>query len=237
MSIFDSVKRWRAALQTATQRDEAATAQAGPSRSADLTHATGAMARGLETSAMEHTDAGRSSTPSTSLRHGDLRQEEQVPHDLYPVEAVYDGPERRLKPRTPPRRGTRVLVVDDSTTIVAVLRKMLQQNGYDTIEAYSAEDALELAKRERPDLIFLDIVLPGMDGFSALRTLRRDPETKPIPVIMISGNAQATEQFYVQRIGADDFMKKPFNRYEVFARVEQLLDEERVPRRKQLATA
>ncbi|NOT89165.1 MAG: response regulator [Lysobacter sp.] len=144
---------------------------------------------------------------------------------------LYEGPERREKPRGNVRPGTRVLIVDDSTTIVAVLRKMLQQNGFQTLEAYTAEDALELTRDLTPDLIFLDIVLPGMDGFAALRALRRQPSTKLVPIIMISGNVQATEQFYVQRIGADDFMKKPFSRPEVFARIDRLLDEEGVPRR------
>ncbi|MFZ5638316.1 MAG: response regulator [Pseudomonadota bacterium] len=148
-----------------------------------------------------------------------------------PVDDGYAGPERREKPRVKARPGTRVLIVDDSTTIVAVLRKMLQQNGYQTLEAYTAEEALELARDLVPDLIFLDIVLPGMDGFAALRALRREPATKQVPIIMISGNVQATEQFYVQRIGADDFMKKPFSRPEVFARIERLLDAEGVPRR------
>ncbi len=143
----------------------------------------------------------------------------------------YGGPERREKPRVNARSGTRVLIVDDSPTIVTVLRKLMQQNDYRTFEAYSAEEALELVQHERPDLIFLDIVLPGMDGFSALRALRRDPATKDVPIIMISGNAQATEQFYVQRIGADDFMKKPFSRAEVFARIERLVDADGIPRR------
>ncbi len=146
-------------------------------------------------------------------------------------EDLYGGPERRRRHRVNARPGTRVLIVDDSVTIVAVLRKMLQQNGYETLEAYTAEKALELIAQETPELVFLDIVLPGMDGFSALRAMRRHPVTKSVPIIMISGNAQATEQFYVQRIGADDFMKKPFTRAEVFARIERLLDEEGVPRR------
>jgi twitching motility two-component system response regulator PilH len=135
------------------------------------------------------------------------------------------GPqERREKPRVNAREGTRMLIVDDSPTIVAMLRKFLQQNGYQTLEAGDAEKGIEIARAERPDLIFLDIVLPGMNGFAALRQLRRDPATRDIPVIMISGNEQATEQFYAQRIGADDFMKKPFSRAEVFARIERLLD-------------
>ena len=65
----------------------------------------------------------------------------------------------------------------------------------------------------------------------ALRILRRDPATRDIPIIMISGNEQATEQFYAQRIGADDFMKKPFSRSEVFVRIERLLDHEKVLKR------
>jgi twitching motility two-component system response regulator PilH len=139
--------------------------------------------------------------------------------------------DRRLKQRRNARAGTRVLLVDDSPTIVALLRKLLRQNGYETLEAGDAETGIELARSEQPDLIFLDIVLPGMNGFAALRALRRDPLTKAIPIIMISGNVAATEQFYVQRIGADDFMKKPFSRAEVFSRIEVLLDVASVPRR------
>ena len=139
--------------------------------------------------------------------------------------------DRRLKLRRSARTGTRVLLVDDSPTIVALLRKLLQQNGYETLEAGDAETGIQLARDTQPDIIFLDIVLPGMNGFAALRALRRDPLTKAIPIIMISGNVAATEQFYVQRIGADDFMKKPFSRTEVFSRIELLLDAAHVPRR------
>ena len=147
-----------------------------------------------------------------------------------PAELDHEGPERRERNRRHARPGTRVLVIDDSPTIVALLKRMLQQNQLVVLEAFDAESGIEIARREVPDLIFLDIVLPGMDGFNALRTLRRDPITKHLPIIMISGNAQATEQFYVQRIGADDFMKKPFSRAEVFIRIEALLDEDFIPR-------
>ena len=147
------------------------------------------------------------------------------------AEASPSGPERREKMRLNARPGTRMLVIDDSATIVALLSRMLRQNGYTVLEAEDAEKGLEIARTQAPELIFLDIVLPGMDGFAALRQLRRDPLTRDVPVIMISGNEQATEQFYVHRIGADDFMKKPFARAEVFARIERLLDGEMVPRR------
>jgi CheY-like chemotaxis protein len=143
-----------------------------------------------------------------------------------------DKPERREKPRSPSREGTVVLVIDDSKTILALMRKMFAENGFVSLEALDAETGVEIARDKKPDLIFLDIVLPGMDGFAALRILRRDPITKGIPVIMISGNAEAAEQFYAQRIGADDFMKKPFSRPELFTRIERLFGGEDVMRRR-----
>ena len=130
--------------------------------------------------------------------------------------------ERRAVPRTGEPRDACILVVDDSATIRAVIGKMLAQNGHLVLKAADGEEALAVARRESPDLIFLDIVMPGMSGFAVLRALRHDPLTRDIPIVMISGNLQATEQFYVQRFGADDFMKKPFGRGEVFARIEHL---------------
>jgi DNA-binding response OmpR family regulator len=136
--------------------------------------------------------------------------------------------DRRKTERMHAREGLRVLIIDDSATIVAVLSKLMRQNGYEPIGAGDAEQGLEIAMRDVPDLIFLDIVLPGMNGFAALRALRRESITRDIPIIMISGNAQATEQFYAQRIGADDFMKKPFGRAEVFSRIEELVQSGRL---------
>lgn len=146
-------------------------------------------------------------------------------------EPEVESTDRRVKERRNAAPGTRVLIIDDSATIVALLRRMMRQNDLVTLEAGDAEAGIEIARSEVPDLIFLDIVLPGMNGFAALRALRRDPVTRDVPIIMISGNEQATEEFYVQRIGADDFMKKPFSRAEVFARIERLLDDEQKPRR------
>lgn len=140
--------------------------------------------------------------------------------------------ERRRRPRVNARDGTRVLIIDDSPTIAVALRKMLGSVGFVPLHAPDAEKGVEMARQELPDLIFLDIVLPGMNGFAALRTLRRDAQTREIPVIVMSGNEKATEQFFGTRIGADDFMKKPFSRLEVFSRIEQLLDEDLVPRRR-----
>lgn len=139
--------------------------------------------------------------------------------------------ERRKNKRRNARHDTRALIVDDSPTVVFALKKILHSAGFITLEAGDAESGIELARAEVPDLIFLDIILPNANGFAALRALRKDPATAHIPVIMISGNEQATELFFGSRIGADDFMKKPFSRFEVFARIERLLDENMVPRR------
>jgi DNA-binding response OmpR family regulator len=156
----------------------------------------------------------RHDTPATTL---------QIPDETL---SGYDPTtERRRRTRLNPRPGTRALIIDDSPTIVAALRKILRSSGIETLQALTAEVGLEIAFREKPDLIFLDIILPGMNGFAALRQMRRDARTGNIPIIMISGNEQATEQYYASRIGADDFMKKPFSRHEVFARIELLLDE------------
>ena len=212
MSIFDSVRRWR---DTIRGRETPVDAVPAP--------VPAPLPQRPPTPTPEELDALADAATPEALVEAALAP---------PMDSdLYEGPERREKPRSNVRPGTRVLIVDDSTTIVAVLRKMLQQNGFQTLEAYTAEDALEMTRDLTPDLIFLDIVLPGMDGFAALRALRREPATKQVPIIMISGNLQATEQFYVQRIGADDFMKKPFSRPEVFARIDRLLDEEGIPRR------
>jgi len=136
--------------------------------------------------------------------------------------------ERRRRTRTHPRFGTTILIVDDSSTVVFALRRMLEQNGYLTLSAFDAESALQLARTHRPDLIFMDVVLPGMNGFEATRLLRKAPETMETPIIVMSGNQMATERFWVVRIGANDFMIKPFTRRDVFERVERLLNRSQV---------
>jgi CheY-like chemotaxis protein len=158
------------------------------------------------------------------------------PEPALPVQPVSaagstGSPERRRKRRLNPLPGTRVLIIDDSPTIVAALRRMLMQARLEIFGAADGQNGLEAAFRHSPDLILLDIVMPGINGFNVLRALRRDERTRNIPVIMMSGNEQATEEFYVQRIGADGFMKKPFSRAEVFTRIERLLDGGLVPRR------
>lgn len=143
--------------------------------------------------------------------------------------------ERREDERLRASLGARVLVVDDSATIRAVLGKMLAQDSYEVLVAADGESAVTLARAQLPDLIFLDIVLPGISGFAVLRALRRDSRTRTTPIVMMSGNQQATEQFYVQRFGADGFVKKPFGRADVFHAIRALVQAGRMPGRVEAA--
>lgn len=159
-----------------------------------------------------------------------------VPAEPAPARAPVISIERRVRKRVDARRGTSVLIIDDSKTMVVALNRMLQTGGFLIAEAFDGETGVAIARSQRPDLIFLDIVMPGMNGFAALRALRRAPALQDVPVIMMSGNEHATEQFFGGRIPADDFMKKPFSRLEVFARIEGLLDERLVPQRRRVAS-
>jgi CheY-like chemotaxis protein len=145
------------------------------------------------------------------------------------------GSQDQQHPRT--SRGARMLVVDDSPTICAVLGKMLRSEGYEVLSATDGSKAIEIARDKRPALIFLDVVMPGMNGFRVLKKLRQDPLTAGIPIVMISGSQQASEQFYLQRCGADDFMKKPFDRDDVAERIGQLISAGRLPLRETLGAA
>jgi twitching motility two-component system response regulator PilH len=139
--------------------------------------------------------------------------------------------ERRLQPRINPREGTRILVIDDSATILAAMKRFLESAHCVFLGALDAKMGMEVALTQKPELIFLDIVMPGINGFAALRALRKNARTRDTPIIMMSGNEQAKALFFGAHIGADDFMRKPFSRFEVFGRIARLLDEERAPRR------
>ena len=125
--------------------------------------------------------------------------------------------------KTPFPSGVRVLVVDDSKTFQYSTHKMLKQAGVETLQALDGELGLKMARRFKPELILMDVVMPGINGFQATRELHRDPETKDIPVIIVSGNAEATEQFWVLKVGAVDFMSKPFTRKELMEKLNRYL--------------
>ena len=102
-----------------------------------------------------------------------------------------------------------ILVVDDSPTEVHVIRTALERHGYKTAAAADGAEGVRLAKSMKPDLIFMDIVMPGVNGYQATRALANDPETKRIPVIMVTSKSQETDRIWGMRQGADDYLVKP----------------------------
>jgi twitching motility two-component system response regulator PilH len=103
----------------------------------------------------------------------------------------------------------KVLVVDDSPTERFFLTDLLRKNGYEVITADSGEKGVSLAKTELPDLVLMDVVMPGLNGFQATRQLSRDPSTQNIPVIMCTTKGQETDRVWGMRQGAVEYVVKP----------------------------
>ncbi len=121
-----------------------------------------------------------------------------------------------------------VLTVDDSKDIQALLRVRLAQEGLEARSAMDGASGIELAKKDRPSLILLDIDMPGMDGFETLRALKGSDETSNIPVIVLSGAASASDKVMGLDLGAVDYVSKPFDNYELMARVRSALRTQRL---------
>src|SRR5438067_125423 len=116
----------------------------------------------------------------------------------------------------------RVLIVDDSPTERHVLNDMLTKAGYEVIASDNGEDAILRAKRDKPDLILMDVVMPGLNGFQATRAISRDPDTKAIPIIMCTSKTQETDKIWGMRQGARNYIVKPVNRDELLAKITAL---------------
>ena len=104
---------------------------------------------------------------------------------------------------------TQIMIVDDSPTDTHQLKKILEQNGFSTLTAADATEGIEVAKRERPDLILMDVVMPGLNGFQATRELASDPETSSIPVIIVTHKDQQVDRVWGMRQGARNYVTKP----------------------------
>ncbi|MCO6413649.1 MAG: twitching motility response regulator PilH [Thiogranum sp.] len=102
-----------------------------------------------------------------------------------------------------------ILIVDDSPTEAHVLKGMLEKNGFETETAENGTEGIERAKELKPDLILMDVVMPGLNGFQATRQLTKDPQTSGIPVIIVTTKDQETDRVWGLRQGATDFLTKP----------------------------
>lgn len=103
----------------------------------------------------------------------------------------------------------KILIVDDSPTELHVLTHVLEREGYQTITARDGEEGIEVARTEQPDLVLMDVVMPGINGFQATRRLTRDPRTRQIPVIIVSTKGQVTDREWGMRQGAFSYLVKP----------------------------
>lgn len=117
----------------------------------------------------------------------------------------------------------RILIVDDSPTELYMLKTMLEKAGHEISAATSGEEGITKAKQDKPDLILMDVVMPGMNGFQATRKITSDPETANIPVIIVSTKNQETDRVWGLRQGAKDYLFKPVDEAEMVSKVESLL--------------
>ena len=117
----------------------------------------------------------------------------------------------------------KILIAEDSSTVRRLVAGRLAADGYQVIEAADGEEALKLARSERPDLIVLDKVMPKYDGFEVVRALREDPQTQAIPIVMLTERTSEDDVLSGLSLGVEEYMPKPFSPRELSARVQRVL--------------
>ena len=116
-----------------------------------------------------------------------------------------------------------ILIVEDEKDIVKMLEYNLKKEGLQTLSACNGEDALDMAARQCPDLVILDLMLPGMDGLEVCKNLKGNTKTASIPVIMLTAKSQESDKIVGLELGADDYITKPFSPRELIARIKAVL--------------
>lgn len=120
----------------------------------------------------------------------------------------------------------KLLVVDDEKDMVFAVKLQLEANGYDVLTAHDGQAALEIARREKPDLIILDLMLPKIDGYKVCRMLKFDEKYKHIPIIMFTARVQKTDEKLGYEVGADAYLTKPFELSVLLSKIKELAKEE-----------
>jgi twitching motility two-component system response regulator PilH len=116
-----------------------------------------------------------------------------------------------------------IMIVDDSPTEVHVMKTALEKHGFQTMSASDGTECLTLAREVRPDLIFMDVVMPGLNGFQTTRTLSRDPVTKSIPIVMVTTKDQESDRIWGMRQGAVGYLVKPVDASDLVAKANEVL--------------
>ncbi len=118
----------------------------------------------------------------------------------------------------------KVLVVDDEPFICRSLSFVLRKENYEVLEARNGEEALEAIRTHRPDLVFLDVMMPKVNGFEVTRQVKSDPELKNIKIILLTAKGQDSDRETGRKLGADDYMTKPFSPTKILERARQILE-------------
>jgi DNA-binding response OmpR family regulator len=118
----------------------------------------------------------------------------------------------------------KILIVDDEPSIIMALQFLMEQTGYDTIVAFSGEEAMEAVARHRPDLILLDILLPVVDGFEVCQRVRENPEWKDVRIVLVTAPGSDVKVTKGLDLGADAYVTKPFANVDLVAKVKELLE-------------
>jgi len=120
-------------------------------------------------------------------------------------------------------RRKRILVVDDERDLVELISMNLQRNGYEALQAYDGTSGLETARRQKPDLVIMDVMMPGMSGRDVTMALKSSPETAAMPILMLTAKTEETDIVVGFSMGADDYVTKPFSMKVLMARVAAVL--------------